>query len=112
MAQITITINSREYPIACEDGQEAKILKLANLLEEKAQILKNISGQINENMLLIMIGILIADDLYEIKNSNSQNNQNNNELVQKFEELDNIISNKLKTLNNEIKSVANEIKSM
>ena len=67
MAQVTVTINSREYPIACESGQEARIMQLAGVLEEKARLLKDISGQISENMLLAMIGILVADDLLEAR---------------------------------------------
>lgn len=69
MAQVTVTINSREYPIACESGQEARIMQLAGVLEEKARLLKDISGQISENMLLAMIGILVADDLLEARKS-------------------------------------------
>lgn len=37
MAQVTITINSREYAVACEDGQEVRILQLARMLDEKAK---------------------------------------------------------------------------
>lgn len=39
MAQVTITINSREYAVACEDGQEVRILQLARLLDEKAKMI-------------------------------------------------------------------------
>ena len=39
MAQVTITINSREYAVACEDGQEVRILQLARMLDEKAKML-------------------------------------------------------------------------
>ena len=38
MAQITITINSREYAIACEDGQELHIMQLSRMLDEKAKL--------------------------------------------------------------------------
>ena len=41
MAQVTITINSREYAVACEDGQELRIIQLANILDEKAKALTN-----------------------------------------------------------------------
>ena len=36
MSQVTITINSREYAVACEDGQEMNILDLAKVLDDKA----------------------------------------------------------------------------
>ena len=45
MAQVTVTINSREYPIACESGQEARIMQLAGVLEEKARLVKKIKGE-------------------------------------------------------------------
>ena len=62
MAQVTITINSREYAVACEDGQEVRILQLARMLDEKAKMLTQASGQVNENMLLAMVGLLLADE--------------------------------------------------
>ena len=52
MAHVTITINSREYAVACEDGQELRIIQLANILDEKAKALTGGSTQINEAMLL------------------------------------------------------------
>lgn len=45
-------------------------MQLAGVLEEKARLLKDISGQISENMLLAMIGILVADDLLEARKNN------------------------------------------
>lgn len=111
MAQVTIAINSREYAIACEDGQESRILKLAAMLEEKANLLKSISGQVNENMLLAMIGILIADDLMEAKKIQAppvQEPSNNGELSK----LDSTLSLALKKLNNQIKTIANEIEKI
>ena len=67
MAQVTITINSREYGIACGDGQESHIIKLSRLLDEKAKLLTSGNGQINENMLLAMVGLLLADELEDAK---------------------------------------------
>ncbi len=67
MAQVIITVNGREYPIACENGQETRIMQLAQILEQKAEMLKSFSGKISENMFLAMIGILVADDLFEAR---------------------------------------------
>lgn len=67
MAQVTITINYREYAISCEDGEEAHILKLSRLLNEKANSLIKALGPINENLLLAMVGLLVADELSETK---------------------------------------------
>lgn len=67
MGQVTITIDKREYAIACDDGQEAHILKLSQVLNEKAKMLSASVGLINENMMLAMIGLLLADELQDIK---------------------------------------------
>ena len=116
MAQVTIVINSREYAIACEDGQENRILELSKILEEKAQMLKNISGQINENMLLAMIGILVADDLVEARRNYSSDDIEVEEYASEesidLSAVDEEISQRLKIVRDEIKAVANELELM
>ena len=106
MAQVIITINDREYPIACENGQEARIMQLAQILDQKAQMLKSFSGKISENMLLAMIGILVADDLFESRKSAAASApvpvQNNDEET----------TAKIQALNERIKAVAKLIESL
>lgn len=67
MAQVTITINSREYAVACDDGQESHIFRLAKMLDDKARQLTAGGNHINENMLLALIGLLLADELFEAR---------------------------------------------
>ena len=114
MAQVTITINAREYAVACEDGQEVRILQLARILDEKARLLTQGGGQINENMLLAMVGLLLADELSEIKknglSSQSQSGSGfDHSLVQKADEL---LTGKINSLINQINSVASKIESL
>ena len=66
MGQVTITIDKREYVIACGDGQEAHITKLSRILDEKAKQLSANSATINENLKLAMVGLLLADELADI----------------------------------------------
>jgi len=67
MAQVTITINSREYAIACDAGDEVRIVQLSRILDEKAKMLTAGGGHINENMLLAMVGLLLADEISELR---------------------------------------------
>lgn len=71
MGRVTITIDKREYAIACDDGQEGHIIKLSRILDEKAKMLAASAGHINENMMLAMIGLLLADELQDIKNGDA-----------------------------------------
>ncbi len=75
MAQVVITINHREYAISCEDGGELQVMKMGRLLDEKAHALTNALGQINENLLLAMVGLLIADELSETKKELAANTE-------------------------------------
>lgn len=110
MAQVTITINAREYAIACEDGQEVRIIQLARLLDEKARLLTQASGHVNENMLLAMVGLLLADELAEIKkNGITQSSTPVAVDNQRILELDGELAGKIKILINEINSVASKI---
>lgn len=63
MGQVTITIDKREYVIACGDGQEGHIEQLSRILDEKAKGL----GSVNENLKLAMVGLVLADELEDIK---------------------------------------------
>ena len=111
MAQVTVTINSREYPIACESGQEARIMQLAGVLEEKARLLKDISGQISENMLLAMIGILVADDLLEARKNNPAPVTPAGEDA-RTAAADRELSARLRVVSEKIKAVAKQIESL
>lgn len=115
MAQVTITINSREYAVACEDGQEVRIIQLSRILDEKARLLTQGGGQVNENMLLAMVGLLLADELTELKKNNgiplqtpAQPQIDEKQIV----ELDNLLTGKINSLINQIKSVASKIESL
>ncbi len=113
MAQVTLTINAREYAVACEDGQEAHLLELAQILDKKAKLLTQASGQINENMLLAMTGLLLADELFELRKGNPPAVENP-DAVDKSEiiQADEILSSRINELAEQIKSVANKIESL
>ena len=63
MPQVEITINGRQYRVACEDGQETHLTNLANYFDEKMTTLVQQVGQIGDTSLMVMAGLLIADEL-------------------------------------------------
>ena len=70
MGQVTITIDKREYAITCDDGEEAHIIKLSRLLDAKAKLLSQSIGSVNENMMLAMVGLLLADENQDLRTKN------------------------------------------
>ncbi len=65
MAQVTLTIAGHQYTISCDDGQEAQISRLGRYLDQRGRELIAAIGPIQENLLLAMIGLLVADELAE-----------------------------------------------
>ena len=72
MAQIDVTIAGRTYPLACRDGEEAHLASLAGQLQAKADELANALGTMSEPRLLLMAGILVADELSELRKAGGQ----------------------------------------
>ena len=66
MAQVSVTINGRQYRMACEDGQENHLVKLAKNLDDRIVDLRGKFGQIGDARLIVMAAITVADDLAEM----------------------------------------------
>lgn len=67
MARVSITVNGYSYDIACADGEEQHILDLAQVVDAKVADLVSAIGQAGEARLLAMAGLLMADELTEVK---------------------------------------------
>lgn len=107
MAQVTISINSREYAIACEDGQEFRIMQLSRILDEKAKLLTAGGSQISESMLLAMVGLLLADEISELKKNPAKNESDFD--VESATKLDAELAETIGNLNGQLKVLAKEI---
>ena len=68
MAQVDVSVNGQSYRIACEDGQEDRLVDLATMVDEKVLDLVNQIGQVGSNRLLVMAALIIADELVDLKN--------------------------------------------
>ena len=115
MAQVTVTINSRDYAIACDAGEELHIIQLARILDEKAKLLTSGGATINENMLLAMVGLLLADELSELKkNQNRTNEPSVQTVVQQvdFSALDEALADKIEKYSEQINLLAKNLELM
>jgi len=63
MSQIKVTINNRPYKVACDDGQEEHLHKLAGFLNGRVNELSSALGQIGDANLLLMAGLLLYDEI-------------------------------------------------
>ncbi|MEA2902913.1 MAG: cell division protein ZapA [Alphaproteobacteria bacterium] len=63
MSQVTVTINGRQFRLACEDGQEGHLTRLATDLDRRITELRARFGEIGDTRLTIMAALTIADEL-------------------------------------------------
>ena len=65
MAQVKVSINGRDYQIACDDGQEEHLSQLGQYVDKRVKELVSAVGQVGDSRLLVMVSLLIADELAE-----------------------------------------------
>ena len=62
---INVTINGRQYRMACEEGQEVRLLKLAESLEARVESLRGKFGEIGDARLIVMAALTVCDELLD-----------------------------------------------
>src|SRR6516165_6122486 len=67
MPQVSVTINGRQFRMACEDGEEAHLVQLAQDLDARITRLRERFGEIGDTRLTVMAALTLADELSETK---------------------------------------------
>jgi cell division protein ZapA len=65
LSQVNVTINSKHYRMACDDGQEAHLAGLAERLNGAIETLRDRFGEIGDQRLTVMAAIMFADQSAE-----------------------------------------------
>jgi cell division protein ZapA len=65
MSQVSVTINGRQFRMACEDGQEPHLVDLARELDSRISGLRAKFGEIGDTRLTVMAALTVADELAE-----------------------------------------------
>ena len=89
----------RDSRVACEDGQETHLTNLANYFDDKMNSLVKEVGQIGDTSLMVMAGLLIADELSDA----------NQELVDVRRAADDAYSDKINALAEQIENLADSL---
>ncbi len=67
MAQVTVTIAGKAYRMACGDGDEPRLERLAALFDGKIDEMRGAFGEIGDMRLHVMAALTIADELSEAR---------------------------------------------
>jgi cell division protein ZapA len=63
MPHVTVNINGRQFRLACEDGEETHLARLAAELDTRIEALRVRHGEIGDARLTVMAALMIADEL-------------------------------------------------
>ncbi|QCI66670.1 cell division protein ZapA [Phreatobacter stygius] len=67
MAHVNVTINGRQFRMACDDGQEEHLMRLAADVDGKVDQLKGAFGEIGDTRLTVMAAIMVADEMADMR---------------------------------------------
>lgn len=65
MSQLSIVVNGRRYDVACDDGEEDRVRRLAERLDRRVAALAAQMGQIGEARLLLLAALMAEDEALE-----------------------------------------------
>ncbi len=65
MNHINVTINGRQYRMACEEGQEPRLMRLAESLQQRVDDLRGKFGEIGDQRLTVMAALTACDELLD-----------------------------------------------
>jgi len=68
MSHVNVSINGRQYRMACEEGQETRLLRLAESLEARIGSLRGKFGEIGDARLTVMAALTVCDELADANN--------------------------------------------
>ncbi|MBI3441525.1 MAG: cell division protein ZapA [Proteobacteria bacterium] len=67
MAEVKIYINGRSYDIACDSGQEGRVVDLATYIDQKLQQISRSGSAYNDAHLQVLTLLVLADELFELR---------------------------------------------
>lgn len=65
MPLVNVLVNNHAYTVACDEGEEEHLRELARFLDGRVRQLIESVGQVGDARLLLMAGLVIADELSE-----------------------------------------------
>ncbi|MBB5049792.1 cell division protein ZapA [Rhodopseudomonas rhenobacensis] len=64
-SHVNVTINGRQYRMACEEGQEERLIRLADDLASRIVGLRGKFGEIGDARLIVMAALTVSDELLD-----------------------------------------------
>jgi len=66
MGEITLHIDGRNYPVACDDGQERRVFELGNYVDNRLQEVADAAAG-SKSQAMMLTSLLLADEVFDLK---------------------------------------------
>ena len=67
MSSVNITINGKQYRVACEPGQEQRLTQLAQDFDDRIGSMRTRFGEVGDARLTVMAAMMLGDELVDAK---------------------------------------------
>lgn len=87
MPKVTISLNGKAYSVACDDGQEARVLELSSYIDQRIRKIAQAGAASSEQHLLVLGALVLADELFSERDTPSSevNGQHRNDRQQQVD---------------------------
>lgn len=69
MAQVMVMVNGQRYQLGCRDGEEDRLVALADYVDQKIMSVRDSIGQVGDVRLFLMAALILADELMEARDA-------------------------------------------
>lgn len=71
MAEVNLTIDGRSYPVACDDGQERRLMQLGSYVDQRMRE-ASVSGSSNKVQAMVLASLMLADEVFDVSEKLAQ----------------------------------------
>ncbi|VEJ44449.1 cell division protein ZapA [Bartonella vinsonii] len=109
METVSVTIDGKVYRMACDKGQEDHLIALAAQLDQYITHLKNNFGEMGDHRLSVMAGIMVLDEMEEIKRENKKLREDYEALLRIHNERDRTMGKIMRETTERIEKLTNQL---
>ncbi len=85
MPEVTVSINNRGYSLDCDEGQEKRLVELAKYVDARLSDIAQAGAATNESHLLVLTALVLADEVFDLKQELGAAEHDNYQLVQQLQ---------------------------
>lgn len=86
MGDITLQIDGRSYPVACDDGQEERVYHLGGYVDQRIKEVSDAAAG-SKSQAMMLTSLLLADEVFDLKEQMNAYGQSNAQLQTQIQQM-------------------------